>query len=103
LPINAIFYLRGCIQKFPDRVDNEIIIIIIIIIIITTTTTTTTTTTIINTRCKATQRVTAAKLTRLTHKVAIQLHLVVESVPFAVLAPGGQSGNVWIHPRIRYR
>jgi len=42
----------------------------------------------------------AAKLTRLTHKVAIQLHLVPDSLPFAVLAPGGQSGNFWIHPRI---
>jgi len=36
-----------------------------------------------------------AKLTRLTHKIAIQLHLVA-AVPFAVVAPGGQSGNVWI-------
>jgi hypothetical protein len=26
----------------------------------------------------------AAKLTRLTHKIAIPLHLVAESVPFAV-------------------
>jgi hypothetical protein len=34
----------------------------------------------------------AAKLTRLTYRMAIQLHL------FAVLAPGGQSGNFWIHP-----
>jgi hypothetical protein len=32
-----------------------------------------------NTRWEATQRVMAAKLTRLTHKIAIQLHLVVES------------------------
>jgi len=39
----------------------------------------------------------AAKLTRLNHKTAIQLDLVV---PFAVLARGGQSGNFWIHPRI---
>jgi len=39
----------------------------------------------------------AAKLTRLTHKIAIQLHL---AVPFAVLAPGGQSGNFWIHRSI---
>jgi hypothetical protein len=31
----------------------------------------------------------AAKLTRLTHKIATQLQL----------APGGQSGNFWIHPR----
>jgi hypothetical protein len=43
----------------------------------------------------------AAKLTRLTHKIAIQLHLVAESCTFAVLAPpGGQSGNFWIHPGI---
>jgi hypothetical protein len=41
----------------------------------------------------------AAKLTRLTHKIAIQLHLVA-AVPFTVLAPGGQSGNLWIHSRI---
>jgi hypothetical protein len=31
----------------------------------------------------------AAELTRLTHKIAIQLHLMA----FAVLAPGSQSGN----------
>jgi hypothetical protein len=46
----------------------------------------------------------AAELTRLTHKIAIQLHIVAEScVPFAILAPGGQSGNFWIHPRILQR
>jgi len=33
----------------------------------------------------------AAELTRLTHVIAIQLHLSL-----AVLAPGGQSGNFWI-------
>jgi hypothetical protein len=43
----------------------------------------------------------AAKLTRLTHKIAIQLHLVAESCTICILAPGGQSGNFWIHPRIR--
>jgi hypothetical protein len=59
--------LRECIQKFPDWVDNEIKIIIIIIIII------------ISTRWEATQRVMAAKLTRVTHKIALQLHLVAES------------------------
>jgi hypothetical protein len=32
-----------------------------------------------NTRWEATQRVMAAKLTRLTHKIAIQLHLMAES------------------------
>jgi hypothetical protein len=51
--------IRGCIQKFPDWVDNEM--------------------TTINTRWDATQRIMEAKLTRLTHKIAIQLHLVAES------------------------
>jgi len=42
----------------------------------------------------------AAKLTKPTHKIAIQLRLVAESctIPFAVFTPGGQSGNFWIHP-----
>jgi hypothetical protein len=35
----------------------------------------------------------AAKLTRPVHKIAIKLHIVQIAVPFAVLAPGGQSGN----------
>jgi len=39
----------------------------------------------------------AAKLTRLTHQIAIQLHLVAKSCTVC-LAPGGQSGNLWIHP-----
>jgi hypothetical protein len=52
--------LRGCNLKFLDWVDNEI-------------------KTTINTRWKATQRVMAAQLTRMTHKIAIQLHLVAES------------------------
>jgi len=34
-----------------------------------------------------------AKLTRLTHTIVTQLHLV------AVLAPDGQFGYFWIHPR----
>jgi len=34
----------------------------------------------------------AAKLTRLTHKIMIQPRLVT-AVPFAVIAPGGQSRN----------
>jgi len=43
----------------------------------------------------------AAKLTTLTHKIALQLYLVAEScIPFAVIAPGGQSGNFWIHPHM---
>jgi len=37
------------------------------------------------TRCEATKRIMAAKLTTLTQ--------------LAVLAPGSQSGNIWIHPR----
>jgi hypothetical protein len=44
----------------------------------------------------------AAKLTRLTHKIVIHLHLVT-AVPFAVLAPGGQSGNFRIHPSTSQR
>jgi len=34
----------------------------------------------------------AEKFARLTHNVAIQLHLVT-ALPFADVAPGGQSGN----------
>jgi hypothetical protein len=34
-----------------------------------------------------------AKLIRLTRKIAVQLQ---RAVPFAVLAPGSQSGNFWI-------
>jgi hypothetical protein len=51
--------IRWCIQKFPDWAVNEIITISI--------------------RWEETQRVMAAKVTRLTHKIAIQLHLVTES------------------------
>jgi len=40
-----------------------------------------------------------SKFTRLTHKIVIKLHLVA-AVPFAVLSPGGQFGNFWVHPRI---
>jgi hypothetical protein len=52
--------IRGCIQKFLDWVNNKLTIII-------------------NTRWEATQRVMAAKFTKLIHKTAIQLHLVAES------------------------
>jgi len=48
-----------CIQKFPDWVITKL--------------------TTINTRWEATQRVMAAKLTRLAHKIAMQLNLVAES------------------------
>jgi len=58
--------------------------------------------TTINTHWEAAQRVIAAKLTRLTHKIELQLYLAAESLPFAVLAPGGQSGNFWIHPRTKF-
>jgi hypothetical protein len=53
--------IQGCIQKFSDWV-------------VTKSTTITT-----NTRWEATQRVMVAKLIRLSHKIAIQLHLVAES------------------------
>jgi hypothetical protein len=56
---SCIDLVRGRIQKFPDWVDNEI--------------------TTINTCWEATQRAMAAKLTRLIHKIAIQLDLVAES------------------------
>jgi hypothetical protein len=51
--------LQGRIQKFPDWVDNEI--------------------RTINTRWDTTQSVMVAKLTRPTHKIVIQLHLMAES------------------------
>jgi hypothetical protein len=39
----------------------------------------------------------AAKLTRLTHKIPIELHPVAESSTIVVPAPGGQFGNFWIY------
>jgi len=48
---------------------------------------------------EAMQRIMAAKLTIMAHKITIQLHLVT-AVPLAVLAPGGQSENFRVHPRI---
>jgi len=50
-----------------------------------------------NTRSETTQRVMAPKLIRMAYRITIQLHLVTESC--SILAPGGQSGNFWIHPR----
>jgi len=47
----------------------------------------------------AKRRVIAAKLTRLTHIMAIQLNLMT-AVLFSVLAPSGQSWNFWFHSRI---
>jgi hypothetical protein len=49
----------------------------------------------INTRSEATQRVMAVKLIRLTHKIAIQLRLVAESLPFAVLVPQAASPEIF--------
>jgi hypothetical protein len=54
-------YIREYIQKFPDWIITKYTLITI------------------NTRWEATQRALAAKLTRLTHRIAIQLHLVEES------------------------
>jgi hypothetical protein len=51
-------HIRWCIQTFPDWVDNEVTI---------------------KTRWELTKRIMAEKITRLTHKIAIQLHLVAES------------------------
>jgi hypothetical protein len=58
---NLRSFVRGSVQKFPDWVIKKY------------------TLTTINTRWEATQRVMAAKLTRLTHKIPIQLYLVAES------------------------
>jgi hypothetical protein len=44
-----------------------------------------------------------ATLTILTHKTAYNCTYWQRAVPFAVLAPGGQSGNFWIHPCIAGR
>jgi hypothetical protein len=60
LTLNGHDDIQGCTQEFPDWVDNE-------------------TTAAANTGWEATQRIMAAKLTRLIHKIAIQLHLVAES------------------------
>jgi hypothetical protein len=60
--VHLSFSIRVCIQKFPDWVDKETYAYYNI-----------------NTRWEATQRVMAAKLTRRTQKIAIQLHLVAES------------------------
>jgi hypothetical protein len=74
--------LRKCIQKFPDGVITKYTLTFGI------------------TRWKVAQRVMAAKLTRLTHKIAIQLTYWQRAVPFAVLAPVGQFNNFWIHPHV---
>jgi hypothetical protein len=65
--------LRDCIQKFPDRAITKY------------------TLTTINTRWEATQRVMAAKLTRLNHKIAIQLYLVADSC--TICCPRSQAAS----------
>jgi hypothetical protein len=56
-------------------------------------------TTTINTSWEATQRVMAAKLTRLTHKIWIQLHLVAESCIICSSCSRRPVRKIWIHPR----
>jgi hypothetical protein len=56
-----LYDIRRCIQKFPDWSITKY------------------TLTTINTRWEATERVMAAKLNRLTHKIVMQLHLVAKS------------------------
>jgi hypothetical protein len=41
----------------------------------------------------------AANITILTHKIAIQLHLVAESCTICSSRSSAQSGNFRIHPR----
>jgi len=45
----------------------------------------------------------AAKLTRLTHIIAIQLHRVAESCNIWSSRSRGTSGNFWIHIRTRIK
>jgi hypothetical protein len=59
--VSTCFEYARIIQKFPDWVITKY------------------TLTSINTRWEVTQRVMEAKLTKVTHKIAIQLHLVVQS------------------------
>jgi hypothetical protein len=54
-------------------------------------------TTTINTRREATQRIMAAKLTRLTHKIAIQLLLVAESCTIYSYRSRRPVREFWIH------
>jgi hypothetical protein len=61
-----INHMRGCIQSFRTESITKY------------------TLTKINTRWEVTQRVIAAKLTRLTLKIAIQLHLVAESCTICI-------------------
>jgi hypothetical protein len=76
-------HIRGCIQKFPDLVDNE------------------KKKKKKNNNNKHSLRSKTKAYGGKIHKMAIQLHLMAAScVPFAVLAPGGQSGNFWIDPHI---
>jgi hypothetical protein len=72
----------GCIEKFPDCVDNEINK---------------------HNNNKHTLRSNTKGYGGKTHRVAIQQHQVAQNCTVlhcTVLAPGGKSGNFWIHPRI---
>jgi len=52
---------------------------------------------------QATQRVMVAKLIRLTHKIAIDLHAVAECcTTYSFRSRRPQSGNFWIQPRARF-
>jgi hypothetical protein len=53
------------------------------------------------TRSEATQRIMAAKLNRLTHKIAIQMHLVAESCTICNCRSRRPVRKIWIPPRAR--
>jgi hypothetical protein len=59
--------------------------------------------TTIKTRLETTQKVMAAKPTRLTHKIAIELNLFAEGCTIcSSRSKVSQSGNFWIHARREY-
>jgi len=53
-----------------------------------------------NTHWEATQRVMAAKLSILTHKIAIQLHLVTERCTICSSLSRRPDRKLWTQPRI---
>jgi uncharacterized protein involved in tellurium resistance len=56
--------------------------------------------TTINTHCEATQRVMAAKVAMLTHKIAIQLYLMAESCTICISRYRRPVRKIWIQPRM---
>jgi len=56
--------------------------------------------TTINSRWEATQRVMAAKLTRLTHRIALQLHSVAESCIICSSRSRRPVLKLWVHSRM---